>query len=178
MSDEPKYLHGHSALHIPHSTFSTFLPQIHAVFPITPLFAPKYAILAHFCNRLTIRRLASDGPVSCSTPRISHDQKPSFEARNMPFRGSFSYLSHLESLAIATRKMPNATGGPPFSAFRSSCFAFSRAISAKNPTQVFCHFFLLLVVECGVGMGSKTREFHKWYNEKPTNGIMKCLQMV
>ena len=171
MSDEPKYLHGHSALHIPHSTFSTFLPQIHTFFPIASGFAPKYAILTRFCNRLTIRRLASEGPVSYSTLRVSHDQKPSFEARNMPFRGSFSYLSHLESLAIATRKMPNATGGPPFSAFRSFRFAFSRAISAKNPTQVFRQFFLLLVVESGVVMGLLKVEHS-------TNGIMKSPQMV
>ena len=169
MSDEPKYLHG--SFVTPHSTFSTSLPQIHTVFPITPWLAPKYAILTHFCNRLTIRRLASEGPVWYSTLRISHDQKPSIEARNMPFRGSFSYLSHLESLAIATRKMPNATGGPPFSAFRSFRFAFSRAISAKNLTQVFHQFFLLLVVECGVGMGLLKVEHS-------TNGIMKSLQMV
>ena len=102
---------------------------------------------------------------------VPHDEKPSFEARNMPFRSPFSYLSHLESLAIATRKMPNATGGSPFSAFRPFRFAFSRAISAKNATQVFYQFFLLLVVECGVGMGLLNFE-------NSTNGIMEKPQMV
>ena len=163
--------HSSSERCIPHSTFSTSLPQIYMVFPITPGFAPKYALLAHFCNRLTFSHLSSEGPISHPTSYIPHDEKPSFEARNMPFRGPFSYLSHLESLAIATRKMPNATGGPWFSAFRPLRFAFSRAISAKNATQVFYQFFLLLVVECGVGMGLLNFE-------NSTNGITKCPQMV
>ena len=163
--------HSSSERCIPHSTFSTSLPQIYTVFSITPGFAPKYALLAHFCNRLTFSHLSSEGPISYPTPHIPHDEKPSFEARNMPFRGPFSYLSHLESLAIATRKMPNATGGPSFSAFRPFRFAFSRAISAKNATQVFYQFFLLLVVECGVGMGLLNFE-------NSTNGIMEKPQMV
>ena len=163
--------HSSSERCIPHSTFSTSLPQIYTVFPITPGFAPKYALLAHFYNRLTFSHLSSEDPISHPTSYIPHDEKPSFEARNMPFRGPFSYLSHLESLAIATRKMPNATGGPSFSAFRPFRFAFSRAISAKNATQVFYQFFLLLVVECGVGMGLLNFE-------NSTNGITKCPQMV
>ena len=163
--------HSSSERCIPHSTFSTSLPQIYMVFPITPGFAPKYALLAHFCNRLTFSHLSSEGPIPHPTFHIPHDEKPSFEARNMPFRGPFSYLSHLESLALATRKMPNATGGSPFSAFRPFRFAFSCAISAKNATQVFCQFFLLLVVECGVGMGLLKVE-------NSTNGITKCPQMV
>ena len=163
--------HSSSERCIPHSTFSTSLPQICTVFPITPGFAPKYALLAHFRNRLTFSHLSSEDPISHPTPHIPHDEKPSFEARNMPFRGPFSYLSHLESLAIATRKMPNATGGPSFSAFRPLRFAFSRAISAKNATQVFYQFFLLLVVECGVGMGLLNFE-------NSTNGIMEKPQMV
>ena len=163
--------HSSSERCIPHSTFSTSLPQIYTVFPIMPGFAPKYALLAYFCNRLTFSHLSSEDPISHPTFHIPHDEKPSFEARNMPFRGPFSYLSHLESLAIATRKMPNATGGPSFSAFRPLRFAFSRAISAKNATQVFYQFFLLLVVECGVGMGLLKVE-------NSTNGITKCPQMV
>ena len=163
--------HSSSERCIPHSTFSTSLPQIYMVFPITPGFAPKYAFLAHFRNRLTFNHLSSEGPILHPTSHIPHDEKPSFEARNMPFRSPFSYLSHLESLAIATRKMPNAAGGPSFSAFRPFRFAFSRAISAKNATQVFCQFFLLLVVECGVGMGLLNFE-------NSTNGITKCPQMV
>ena len=163
--------HSSSERCIPHSTFLTPLPQIYTVFPITPGFAPKYALLAHFRNRLTFSHLSSGGPISHPTSHIPHDEKPSFEARNMPFRSPFSYLTHLESLAIATRKMPNATGGPSFSAFWPFCLAFSRAISAKNATQVFHQFFLLLVVECGVGMGLLNFE-------NSTNGITKCPQMV
>ena len=163
--------HSSSERCIPHSTFSTSLPQTYMVFPITPGFAPKYAFLAHFRNRLTFNHLSSEGPISHPISHIPHDEKPSFEARNMPFRGPFSYLSHLESLAIATRKVPNATGGPSFSAFRPFRFAFSRAISAKNATQVFYQFFLLLVVECGVGMGLLKVE-------NSTNGIMEKSQMV
>lgn len=162
--------HSSSERCIPHSTFSTSLPQTYMVFPITPGFAPKYAFLAHFRNRLTFNHLSSGGHISHPTSHIPHDEKPSFEARNMPFRSPFSYLSHLESLAIATRKVPNATGGPSFSAFWPFRFAFSHAISAKNATQVFCQFFLLLVVECGVGMGLLNFE-------NSTNGIMEKPQI-
>ena len=65
---------GHSAVHIQplhirrtHSTFSTFLPRIYTVFPVAHRLAPKYAILAHFCNRLTFRRLPSEEPIRLST---------------------------------------------------------------------------------------------------------------
>ena len=55
-----------STFHIQHSTFSTSLPQIYNVFPTAPRLAPKYAILAHFCNRLTFSRLPFKGPIQLS----------------------------------------------------------------------------------------------------------------
>ena len=55
---------GHSVVHIQplhirrtHSTFSTFLPRIYTVFPVEHRLAPKYAILARFCNLLTFNYL-------------------------------------------------------------------------------------------------------------------------
>ena len=56
----------HPTFHIPHSTFSTSLPQIYTVFPVAPRLASKYAILAHFCNRLTFSRLPSEGSILLS----------------------------------------------------------------------------------------------------------------
>ena len=81
-----------------HSTFSTSLPQIHAFFPITPGFAPKYAILAHFYNRLTIRRLASEwGRLVFHTPHFARPKTI--------FRGSKHALSRLLLLPFASRKL-------------------------------------------------------------------------
>ena len=56
----------HSKSNIPHSTFSTSLPQIYTVFPVAHRLASKYAILAHFCNHLTFSRLPFEGPILLS----------------------------------------------------------------------------------------------------------------
>ena len=102
----------HLTSNTPHSTFSTSLPQIYAVFPIAPRLAPKYAILAHFCNRLTFNHLPHKEPVRYPTRPIPPHEKPCFAPPSLPFRGSISYLSRLDPLPFATRYMPNAPFRP------------------------------------------------------------------
>ena len=55
----------------------------------------------------------------------------------MVFRTSISYLSRLESLAIATRKMPNGKRMSGFCRSKDAKTAMGRAISPKIPTQLF-----------------------------------------
>ena len=54
----------------------------------------------------------------------------------MVFRTSISYLSRLESLAIATRKMPNGKRKSGFCRSKVAKTAMGRAISPKIPTQL------------------------------------------
>ena len=98
----------HGPFHIQHSTFSTSLPQIYTVFPVAPRLAPKYAILAHFCNRLTFSRLPFKGPIYLSPLLIPPCGYASFPPPNTPSRTSIPYLPPLDPLAIAPRYMPNA----------------------------------------------------------------------
>ena len=55
----------------------------------------------------------------------------------MVFRTSISYLSRLESLAIATRKMPNGKRKSGFCRSEDAKTAMARSISPKIPTQLF-----------------------------------------
>ena len=104
--------HSSSERCIPHSTFSTSLPQIYTVFPVEHRLASKYAILAHFCNRLTFSHLPYKELVRYPTRPIPPHEKPCFAPPSLPFRGSISYLSRLDTLAIAHRNMPNAPFRP------------------------------------------------------------------
>ena len=127
----------HGPFHIQHSTFSTSLPQIYTVFPVAPRLASKYVILAHFCNRLTFNHLPSKEPVRYPTRPIPHHEKPSFAPRNMPFRTSIPYLSHLDPLAIAPRYMPNAPVTTPHPSFHTPQTAFPALYFAQNPDTRF-----------------------------------------
>ena len=103
--------HGHSTSHMPHATFniqhstsniphftiSTLLPQNYTVFPTAPHPASKNAILAHLCNHLTFNHLPSKEPVRYPTRPIPHHEKPCFAPPSLPFRGSISYLSRLDT---------------------------------------------------------------------------------
>ena len=55
----------------------------------------------------------------------------------MVFRTSISYLSRRESLAIATRKMPNGKRMSGFCRSKVAKTAMGRAISHNIPTQLF-----------------------------------------
>ena len=87
----------HSTSNIPHSTISTLLPQIYTVFPTAPHPASKNAILAHLCNHLTFNHLPSKEPVRYPTRPIPPHEKPCFAPPSLPFRGSISYLSRLDT---------------------------------------------------------------------------------
>ena len=87
----------HPTFHIQHSTFSTSLPQIYTVFPTAPHPASKNAILAHLCNHLTFNHLPSKEPVRYPTRPIPPHEKPCFAPPSLPFRGSISYLSRLDT---------------------------------------------------------------------------------
>ena len=131
----------HGPFHIQHSTFSTSLPQIYTVFPVAPRLASKYAILAHFCNRLIFSRLPSEGPILLSPLLIQPCGRASFAPRNMPFRTSISYLSPLDPLAIAPRYMPNAPVTAPHPSFQTLQTTFPALYFAQNPNTKFAPKF-------------------------------------
>ena len=87
----------HPTFHIQHSTFSTSLPQIYTVFPVEHRLAFKYAILAHLCNHLTFNYLPPKEPIRYPTRPIPPHEKPCFAPPSLPFRGSISYLSRLDT---------------------------------------------------------------------------------
>lgn len=46
--------------------------------------ASKYAILAHFCNHLTVRALSSDNIIPHTSTHNKHYERCLFALRNMP----------------------------------------------------------------------------------------------
>ena len=101
--------HGHSTSHMPHATFNIQhstsntphsqhpSPKSTRFFPTAPHLAFKYAILAHFCNRLTFNHLPHKEPIRYPTRPIPPHEKPCFAPPSLPFRGSISYLSRLDT---------------------------------------------------------------------------------
>ena len=106
----------HLTCHMPHSTFHIQHPTLHTqhstsntphsqhpspkstrFFPTAPHLAFKYAILAHLCNHLTFNHLPSKEPVRYPTRPIPPHEKPCFAPPSLPFRGSISYLSRLDT---------------------------------------------------------------------------------
>ena len=86
----------HFTSHIPHSTFSTLLPQIYTVFPVAPRPASKYAILGAPLQPPNIQPLIFRRPLRQipNTPfpttkrhLSTHDPCP-FEAPSLTFRPS------------------------------------------------------------------------------------------
>ena len=85
----------HPTLHIPHSQHPS--PKSTRFFPTAPHPASKNAILAHLCNHLTFNHLPSKEPVRYPTRPIPPHEKPCFDPPSLPFRGSISYLSTLDT---------------------------------------------------------------------------------
>ena len=85
----------HFTFNIPHSQHSS--PKSTRFFPTAPHPASKNAILAHLCNHLTFNHLPSKEPVRYPTRPIPPHEKPCFAPPSLPFRGSISYLSTLDT---------------------------------------------------------------------------------
>ena len=60
-----------------------------------------------------------------------------FVVRNMPIRKTIHGLSQRDTLAFATRKMPNGTSSAQHRSLETQNFAISLAGSLENPTQLF-----------------------------------------
>ena len=88
----------HLTPHIPHSTFSTLLPQIYTLFPSRPAPRPNTPSSAHHCNRLTFSHLSSEP--SHATFQTHHSPP-----RNAIFRPSIPALPRLHPLPFAPRSL-------------------------------------------------------------------------
>ena len=110
---------------------------IYTVFSVEHRLAPKYAILAHFCNILTFNHLPYKDPVRYPTHPIPHHEKPCFAPPSLPFRGSISYLSRLDTLPIAHRNMPNAPFRPSRCPLKTPKKSLSPLYFARKPDTSF-----------------------------------------
>ena len=112
------------------------------VFSVEHRLAPKYAILAHFYNHLTFNHLPYKDPVRYPPHPIPPHEKPCFAPPSLPFRGSISYLSRLDTLAIAHRNMPNAPFRPSRRPLKTPPKTLPPLYFARKPNTRFTPKFL------------------------------------
>ena len=106
-------------------------------FSTSPSFGVNTQFSEDLRNTFIINDLHSQPNIQRSTFNISSCGWASFVVRNMPIRKTIHGLSQRDTLAFATRKMPNGTSSAQHRSLERQNSAISLAGSLKNPTQLF-----------------------------------------
>ena len=106
-------------------------------FSTSPPFGENTRFSEVLRNFFIINYLHPQPNIQRSTFNISSCGWACFVARNMPIRKTIHGLSQLDTLAFATRKMPNGTSPAQLHSLETQNYAISPAGSLENPTQLF-----------------------------------------
>ena len=106
-------------------------------FSTSPSFGVNTQFSEDLRNTLIINNLRSQFNLQRSIFNLSSCGWACFVVRNMPIRKTIHGLSQRDTLAFATRKMPNGTSSAQHRSLETQNFAISFAGSLKNPTQLF-----------------------------------------
>lgn len=106
-------------------------------FSTSPSFGVNTQFSEDLRNTLIINNLRSQFNIQRSTFNLSSCGWACFVVRNMPIRKAIHGLSQRDTLAFATRKMPNGTSSAQHRSLERQNSAISLAGSLKNPTQLF-----------------------------------------
>ena len=106
-------------------------------FSTSPSFGVNTQFSEDLRNTFIINDLHSQPNIQRSTFNLSSCGWACFVVRKMPNRKTIHGLSQRDTLAFATRKMPNGTSSTLRRPLETQNFAISLAGSLNNPTQLF-----------------------------------------
>lgn len=106
-------------------------------FSTSPSFGVNTQFSEDLRNTLIINNLRYQFNIQRSTFNLSSCGWACFVVRNMPIRKTIHGLSQRDTLAFATRKMPNGTSSAQHRSLERQNSAISLAGSLENPTQLF-----------------------------------------